>query len=781
MNSQKPLIKISVRHLIEFILRCGNIDTGSFSGTKRALEGTRIHRKIQKSKKGNYDAEVSVKHTVALEEFELVIDGRIDGIEEENNLYCIDEIKSVVDGIDRISENYNPLHWAQLTCYGYIFAFDKNLTELDLRLIYCEIETERIKTFTRHYTFEQLNIFFTDLIQKYIPWATYNFHWVTKRNNTLRSLTFPFENFRTGQREFASAVYISIKNKRNLFAKAPTGTGKTISSLFPALKAMGEKHTEKIFYLTAKTITRSVAEDALNLLQQQMLQLKYITLTAKDKMCFNEKVLCTPQSCSFAKGHYDRINNAIWDTLHNENCLNRSTVEKYSLKHNVCPFEFSLDLSIWCDVVICDYNYVFDPSVYLKRFFSDNNGNYTLLVDEAHNLIDRSREMFSAQIYLSAILEVKKTLKNLDHGIYKKLSSIQRKIKALGKLCNEHNYHISNTIDTPLCTALKNFINECEIFFLKNQHLKNDLLLKLYFDILTFLKISDIFDSHYLKIIELLDKNISVKLFCIDPSKLMNETLKRAKSSIFFSATLSPLPYYREMLGGELNDPLINLRSPFNTQNRCLLVAGDVSTKFQNREQSIQSIVNYVGKAVSHKNGNYLVFFPSYHYMNTVYNEFIKTYPDLRVIIQSTIMSESERENFLLNFLPAPQQTLIGFCVLGGLFSEGIDLKNDRLIGTIIVGVGLPQICTERDLIRNYFHIKNNSGYEHAYLYPGINKIMQAAGRVIRSENDKGIILLIDERYTHHQYQSLFPVEWFPHKRTMLNTIDKHISAFWSK
>jgi len=778
VDSIKPIVRISVRNLVEFILRSGDIDSG-FCGPKRAVEGTRIHRTIQKNRKGNYNSEITVKQSIDLDGFTLVIEGRIDGVLETDGQFCIEEIKSVTDPVYSIEENQNPVHWAQVTCYAYIFAAKEKLSSVDLRLIYCEVETEKIKEFTRHCSFAELETFFDDLIKKYEPWARFSFNWISERNVSLKSLVFPFQDYRAGQRELAVSVYKSIKNKSKLFAKAPTGIGKTISTLFPALKAMGEEHTSRIFYLTARTTNRSVAEEALSLLKKQNLNLKYITLTAKEKICFKEKCSCTPQDCQYAHGHYTRINNAIWDAIQNNDELKRTVVEEFALKHQVCPFELSLDLSLWCDCIIGDYNYVFDPQVYLKRFFCDNSGDFTFLIDEAHNLIDRSREMFSAQIQRSAFKQMRSFFKTSHAGVYKQSGRVSNRLNALGKMVGEKTLSTSTEIDSKLCLVLKAFIEECEQFLKINRVFDNDDILKLYFDALAFIRTSELFDSHYLFLVQRLEKDIMVKLFCVDPSFMMSETLKRGKSSIFFSATLTPLPYYREILGGSPDDALVSLPSPFDTKNRCFLVATDVSTKYQNREKSYSILADYLGHVVNSKTGNYLAYFSSYKYMLNVYDIFNEKNPDLKTIVQTSTMSEPQRDRFLQNFQSEPEETLLGFCVLGGVFSEGIDLKSDRLIGTIIVGVGLPQICLERDIIRDYFQQTKSCGYEYAYLYPGMNKVMQAAGRVIRSEQDRGVILLIDERYNNQQYRNLFPVEWFPHNRVFIHTLGDYLKRFW--
>jgi Rad3-related DNA helicase len=779
MTLTKPTVKISVRHLVEFILRCGDIDSG-FSGSNRAAEGARIHRKIQKQqKKANYDAEVFVKLSIERELFTFVVDGRIDGVAECEGLYCIDEIKSITESVKKLHEDDHPLHWAQAQCYAYMFCVKEQLSDVQVRLIYCEVESGEIRQFTRMYTLDGLKLFFDGLIEKYEPWAKFSYEWSIKRDESLRNLKFPFGAYRPGQRELAAAAYRSIKNKNNLFAKAPTGIGKTVSTLFPALKAMGEGLTSKIFYLTAKTITRTVAEDTLSLIRSHQAVLKSVTLTAKEKICFKEKTSCRPSTCEYAKGHYDRINDCLWDILQNGDDFRRAAIEPYAEKYRVCPFELALDISLWCDIIIGDYNYVFDPQVYLKRFFSEGTTDFTFLVDEAHNLVERSREMFSAQVQRTPFAMVRKLFKKVNTELFRNIGRVNTRLKALGKLCDEKGEYVSSEVDENLCTALEIFVAECEKYLIRTKGIDNDALLQLYFDALIFFKITELFDARYTFVITATETEITAKLFCVDPSFLMSETLKRGRSTIFFSATLAPLEYYRKILGGSENDKLIALSSPFDKSNRSILVAGDLSTRYQNRDKSVNALAGYIQSIIAHKMGNYMVFFPSYQYMNSVVSIIQEQSPSFRLITQSSQMKEPERDAFLENFKEDPQETVVGFCVLGGLFSEGIDLKSDRLIGSIIVGVGLPQICTERDIIRDYFQNTQGCGFEYAYLYPGMNKVMQAAGRVIRSESDRGIIVLIDERYLSHTYRSLFPEEWFPYHQVNTRVIGERIKGFW--
>jgi len=781
MNTEKKEIKVSVRNLVEFLLRAGDIDS-SFFRINRAVEGTRIHKKIQKAQKECYRPEVPLKYSIDYREFVLTVEGRADGIIEDSDGVTIDEIKSTMSPLEIIDENYNEMHWAQAKCYAYIYAVQNNIEKVNIRLTYCHLDTEEIKYLNKSFSVEQLKDFFDQLAQNYYSWAKLEYDWQLERDESIRKLTFPFDMYRKGQRELAVAVYKTITSGKNIFVQAPTGIGKTISTLFPSIKAMGEGNTSKIFYLTAKTITRSVAEEAFLIMRKKGLKFRAITLTAKEKICIKEKSSCNPADCEVAKGHFDRINSAIMDILAHEEELKRETIEKYAAKHKVCPFEFSLDLTLWADAVICDYNYVFDPRVYLKRFFTDK-GDYIFLIDEAHNLVDRAREMYSAEIYKKPVLKMKKEMKEIAPKISKALNRINTFMLNKKKLCNEKGFYVSKEGDKEIYSILRMFVSECEAYFAKNENIKaGDELLELYFNALAFIRICELYDERYVTYVEIQENDVKLKLFCLDPSYLLHEALKKGKSGVFFSATLIPLEYYRGILGGSAEDYIMSIESPFNLENRKLLVADYISTRYANRERSYKAIVESIWNLIKCKCGNYMVFFPSYQYMNTVYELFGCEHPDVKVHVQAASMTEEEREGFLALFVPQPDVTTIGFCVMGGIFSEGIDLKNDRLIGTVIVGVGLPQVCLERDIIREYFNDRNNAGFEYAYMFPGMNKVMQAAGRVIRSETDRGIILLIDERFTSRNYLKLFPREWFPYTRVIkADDITKFANEFWNK
>lgn len=759
-------IKVSVRNLVEFVLRSGDIDN-TFMGSTRAVEGTRAHQKVQNSYGEEYTPEVVLKHILNYEDFTIEIEGRADGILKTDENIIIDEIKSTVRPLDELDEDYNPLHWAQGKCYGYMYAIEKGIEELKIQLTYFNIESEETKKFIRSYSFKELEEFFLGLIGEYIEWANMTFYWGKVRDASIEELSFPFKNYRKGQRKLAVAVYRTVLDEKNLFAQAPTGIGKTISTIFPSIKAIGEGIASKVFYLTAKTITREAALSSINQMAWKGLRIKSIVITAKEKICLNEEVKCNPRECPYAKGHFDRVNQAIMDVLEKEDIITRDIVVEYARLHQVCPFELSLDLSLWSDVIICDYNYVFDPNVYLKRFFDESGNDYIFLIDEAHNLVERSRDMFSAQIVKEPFLKYKRLFKEDFPNISKAFNNCNN---AMNKIKREHisngdPYYQKEEI-TDIYPPINKLIKELEEWLIdEKEHQLHEEILELYFELLRFIKIADFYDNRYVTYIEQEDKDVLLKLFCIDPSYLLSETLEKSKAAILFSATLTPLDYYRDILGGDEEDYIIRFNSPFPKDNLCLLVGDTISTKYKDRDKTYLEIVEYIEEFISQKRGNYFVFFPSYKYMEQIYTHFIDRNPDIITIIQDNFMKEEDRENFLNRFHMEKQDTMVAFAVLGGIFSEGIDLIGDKLIGAVIVGVGLPQICFERNIIREYFQSENGLGYEYAYMYPGMNKVLQAAGRVIRSEEDKGAILLIDERFGTIKYRRLYPRGWSHYKR----------------
>lgn len=782
MKESKSL-KVSVRDLVEFVLRTGDIDSG-FTMSSRALEGTRVHQLIQKSAGDNYNAEITITYTIEVDEMSLEIKGRIDGVIKNEDYVTIDEIKSTYQDLSFIDENYNILHMAQVKCYAYIYAIQNNQSFIEVQLTYYQIDTKEIKYIKKQFRIEELEVFFNNLIQGYIRWAKIMRNWNLVRDESITKLEFPFKTYRKGQRELAVGVYRTIKDEKKLFIQAPTGIGKTIATIFPSLKAMAEGYNAKIFYLTAKTITRTIAEKAFDNLREQGLRVKTLTITAKDKVCFKPESSCNPEECEYAKGFFDRVNEAVED-IYKEDALSRNIIEKYAKKHKICPFEFTLNLSLWSDCIICDYNYVFDPRVYLKRFFMDVRDDYTLLIDEAHNLVDRSREMFSAYLSKNNFLELKKGFKIDIPKLSKNINKIDKFMLEQRKKCDEvvNGYIVIKEPPSDIYSLLRDFMKISEVWLAQNEpHLLRDKLLDLYFKVNAFLRTSEYFDERYVTYIYSRDRDLILKIFCLDPSFLLKEAMKRGKSAMLFSATLSPMDYFIKILGGDENSSKLTLPSPFPEGNLSLLIDDKTSTKYKMRESTYGSVSDSILEVSLGKIGNYLVFFPSYKYMNEVYKIFCEKNSSIKTICQSSNMNEEEKEGFLKEFYIENSKTMVAFAVMGGMFGEGIDLTGELLSGAIIVGVGLPQIGLERDIIRKYFDESNGTGYEYAYMYPGMNKVMQAMGRVIRTEKDRGVVLLIDERFSSSSYRRLFPPEWssiiYLGKQKQIHSI---IKDFWSR
>lgn len=755
----KIIIKDSVRGIIEYILKQGSIDD-RYTGSTRALEGTLAHQKLQSNNEkiySNYKKEVKLQKEFQIDNVILIVDGRADGIIIEGKDVYIEEIKSTMKSLILIDEDYNELHWAQAKFYAYIYSKQNTLNNIKVRLSYFNLETEEVKSFDREFNIEDLESFVFEIINEYKKWVLLKSELLTIRNESIKSLKFPFDNYRKGQKELAIACFNTIKEKAVLFAQAPTGIGKTISTIFPAVKSLGESRGERIVYLTAKTITRTVAEESVKKLKDKSLKCKSITLTAKEKICFKEKSSCNPENCEYALNYYDKVNNVIFNILKEEDTFTREKIEEYAKKEKLCPFELSLDLSLWCDLIICDYNYAFDPRARLKRFFEDDVGNNVLLVDEGHNLVDRSRSMFSAEIYKDKILKASKVIKGKAPNLFKALNAINKYLIEIRKELQEAEVNSLYKKDEykDLYKLLRIFMKECDEYLVKSANTEGyDEIKDLYFEIRAFISISELYSKEYVTLVEINKNDVKIKLFCVNPSKNLSKIVQGSYSTIIFSATLTPINYYIDLLGGDDKSYRMKLPSPFKKEN--LKIYGKpLNMRFKHRENNIDTVCNLIYNFKEEEMGNYMVFLPSYQYLNKIFERYKELYGDKNIICQGEVLTEEQRELFLNSF--KIDSNILAFCVIGGVFSEGIDLPGKRLIGSIIVGVGFPKISNEGDIIKDYYEEK---GFDYAYIYPGINKIMQAAGRVIRTETDKGRILLIDDRYYTLKYRSLLPREW---------------------
>ncbi len=780
-------VALSVRTLVEFVLRCGSIDS-RFSGADRAAEGSRIHRKLQKAAGENYSAEVSMKATRIVDEIEYRLDGRADGVIEENGGIVIDEIKTTAAPCEKLTEDFNPLHWAQAKCYAAFYCADNQLDLITVQLTYYQIDTDEIIRHRRSFTAAALEDFLLETLHLYSRWAKLSLQWRETRNASLAALQFPFTEYRAGQYRLAAAAYRTIVGKGRLFAAAPTGIGKTISTLFPALKAVGEGSGERIFYLTAKTITRTAAEDAVARMRAasaDTLRLKTITLTAKDKVCFLNERNCTPDACPYANGYYDRVNDALYRFLEKHDRFTREDIEAYAQDEKLCPFELALDLTLFCDCIICDYNYLFDPVVNLQRFFANGGGDYIFLVDEAHNLVDRARDMYSAALKKSSFFAVKKSLGKAPRKLANALSKLNNAFINLRHRCEKEDAQrlLLPKGDDEFAKALMKFTSVAQEWL--EEHREGELhaeILLLYFDARFYLRIYELYDEHFTTLVSCFGSEVRIQLLCLDAAPFLNASMALGRASVLFSATLSPADYFIETLGGGENAKRVFLESPFDAQNLCLLVADCISTKYADRTRTLGDVCDMIAATVRAKKGNYLVFLPSYKYLQEMSEAFAEKYPAISLAVQETGMDEAAREAYLAQFEADNADSLVGFCVLGGIFAEGIDLVGTRLIGSIIVGVGLPQIGIEQDALRDYYAQTMGMGFEYAYQYPGMNKVLQAAGRVIRTESDRGVVLLIDSRYGTGRYRALFPPHWAgAHFVENAAEVKNTLTKFWEK
>lgn len=778
---EETIIRISVRSLVEFILREGDIDnrvSGSMEKDAMLLGG-KIHRKIQSRMGTNYTAEVPLKIQMPCDGFVLQIEGRADGVLKDDGKVLIDEIKGILRSLEHL-EAPVPVHLAQAKCYAYIYAVQNSLKCIDVQMTYCQMETEEIRRFCQEFEFQELQTWFQDLVTQYEKWAKFEIEWRNVRNDSIRQIEFPFP-YREGQRDLVVSVYRTILRKKKLFIQAPTGVGKTMATVFPAVRAVGEGLGEKIFYLTAKTITRTVAEQAFSLLKEKGLLYKTITLTAKEKICFCEEAECNPDACPYAKGHFDRVNDAVFDLITHSGDWSREVLEEQAKKHMVCPFEMSLDVSNWADAVICDYNYAFDPQAHLKRFFSESGkGEYLFLIDEAHNLVERGREMYSASLYKEDLLEVRKLVKAEDPKLAKGLSECNQQFLELKRECEHYQIlksvsHIALKLMNVL-SKLEDYLEECKDAEKKKR------VLDFYFAVRSFLNIHDIMDENYVIFSEMMeDGRFQIKLFCVNPAVNLQNYLEQGNSTIFFSATLLPVHYYKKLLSVEKDDYAVYAHSSFPQENKFLFIGTDVSTRYTRRgESTYQRFARYIAVMAEQKKGNYMAFFPSYRFLEEVHTCFLECVDhEVDSICQVSYMDEEQREEFLEEFEQEREKSLVAFCVMGGIFSEGIDLTDEKLIGAVIAGTGLPQVCTEREILKQYFNAADMDGFDYAYLYPGMNKVLQSAGRVIRTESDRGVILLLDDRFRAMRYREVFPREWQQYQLGSVKNLEQEIRTFW--
>ena len=752
-------LTLSVHQLVDFLLRTGDIDNRVFNRSSMT-EGSRLHSVYQAKQSSNYLAEFPLKMSFNVDEVNIVLEGRADGIIKRSETeYVIDEIKTTVEDLKVFHDDNLEWHLGQAKCYAYMFAKQTNLEFIGVKLTYIRQGKEK-EQLIDSYVFNVLELeqFVVKLLNEYLAFYNIIFNKIAKRNESIESLKFPFNKFRQGQRDLAKYTYAMAKKRGRLFAEAPTGIGKTISTVFPFVKALKDDDNSKIFYLTAKTSGREAAHQAIKLLKENGLSLGDIMITAKDKICFCKGQACNPEECPYAKGYYNKIQTVLRYAILNYDDFDLQTITQLAYDNQICPFELELDLSLFMDVIICDYNYVFDPISYMKRYFDEDTSSFLVLVDEAHNLVDRSRDMYSASLSYKQFLEARKSV------CHSKLHKLKLALSKMSKMFKEYlvnpkdgNYILDEFYDYTYKT-ISSFITTMQDINKNDNKEMSKELLEFYLEVNRFSKILEFYNDHFICYYEIIKDELILHVACLDASSFLHSSLRRLRGSVLFSATLSPIEYYVDMLGGKKEDAQLILPSPFPVDNLKIIIAPKVSIRYKNRDSSYQQVADYIKAFVRNKVGNYFIFLPSYEYLTNLM-PYIDM-EDVDVFEQAKGMSDEEKEEFLTNFKPNPERTTLGFVIVGGAFGEGIDLVSDRLIGAIIVGIGMPKINFVSDQIMKYYDAREQSGYNYAYLNPGMNKVMQALGRVIRSETDRGAVLLIDERYLTNDYRDLFKSEW---------------------
>ncbi len=775
-------VELSVRELCAMALGGGDLEYGGGRAlAERGRVGADIHRRLQAERTGNYHAEVSLSGSCRLGELIYTVSGRADGVEENADGYTIEEIKTMSSRLWYLP--VPDIYTAQLRCYGYFLCASRKLDGVQLRMVCVNVDNDKIREHTEYMTADALKEYYLSLLYRVERWAILLATHTAEELPRLAKVPFPYYDMRLGQEQLVRAVHRTIRQGRRLFAQAPTGIGKTMSTLYPALRSRGERLCDRIFYLTAKASTRREAFSACERLVAHGAPLRAVVLTAREHMCAHPTAACDGRAlsshcngveCEFAMGYYDRIGDAVYEVLNSGRCYDRQIITQAALRHKVCPYELALDVSEHCDIIIADYNYAFDPMVYLRRYFSTGGeceGKNVFLVDEAHNLADRARDMYSAVLSRRAFERLYARVDRQDRVLNEALETIIRTMRGMRRLCrdnleqdeegNDNGYYLSRAPLVDFHEKLNWFVAQCDSWMRMHREEEiatdvNDLC----YTLKEYQCVLEHYDEHYVTYLELSEGDMRLRLICLDPSGELDILMHRAVSTVLFSATLTPLAYFADVLGGGQDAERLALSSPYDRENFGLFAVEGVSTRYAQRRESCLTIAACIGAAVSGKRGNYIVYFPSYAYLETVLTQFRSLYPGVTTVVQKKGMKVAEKDVFLDAFCADHDVLRVGFCVLGGSFSEGVDLPGSRLIGSVIVGVGLPGLSGERNILQEYYQNKSEMGYEYAYLYPGMNRVLQAAGRVIRREQDRGIVVLLDDRYETPIYRQLFPDHW---------------------
>ncbi len=784
---------VSVRNLVDFVLRRGGLTRGSFRSARRAQEGTRGHQDVQKQRPPAYQPEVPIRDEIRAASGQvLIVQGRIDGVMQTAAGWLVEEIKTVVGDWNGEARE---MHWSQAKVYAALFARDRNLQEVDIQLTYLHIDTNDLTVFRKTFTTANLQAFYEHLTDVYRCWIELQATHRQARDLSIRDASFPFPATREGQEKLLARSSEILQNNHTLLAEAPTGIGKTISVLYAAVKALPRSDGKlRLAYLTAKTTGHESARKAVADLAKSGVRLNALAFAARDRLCRGQKdgSPCDVATCPLAQQHYDHRQDAMRDAL-DQGWVGIGELRALAEKHQVCPSALALDLVPWVDLIVCDYNYVFDPGVRLASLTNEGQRQVALLIDEAHNLPDRARRMFSADINTNQLSKLKQALgnahPNCKHALDKIIACIRDASQREGV---NRDSLLLEKLPTGLRAAIGNFLPITDHILTRGEAASyHEDLLEAYFELTTFLKLVDLGNelTHTL-LLEQTRQQLRLRWLCLNPGPLLEQVYEETGPAVIFSATLSPAPYFEHLLGQTSHQTRLQLPSPFPPENLGLLVHPGIATTYRKRAESYDKVAEVLATFALGKPGHYFAFFSSYDYLRHVEEQLrLLQRKNLRVLSQSSEMDIDERAAFLKNFQEPPSQrsrkSLLGLAVLGGVFGEGIDLVGESLIGVAVVGVGLPQVNPENDLIKQRFSELDDRedperGFDFAYTYPGFNRVLQAVGRLIRTESDRGMALLIDERYRQHRYKQLFPDWWQP---TVVRSTHDMIDAqeeFWT-
>ncbi|CAN7458666.1 ATP-dependent DNA helicase [Pseudomonas umsongensis] len=744
---------IAVRALCEFTAKVGDLDL-RFTPSPTALEGIVGHRTVASRRSDDYQSEIALEGAYQ----DLTVKGRADGYDPSQN--CLEEVKTYRGDLSKQPANHRQLHWAQAKVYGWLMCRKLNLAQINLALVYFDIVSERETCLLEAFSATELRQFFEHHCSLFLHWAEQETAHRQRRDLAARQLAFPHAEFRPGQRHLAESVFKAVSTGRCLMAQAPTGIGKTVGTLFPLLKALAPQHLDKVYFLTAKTPGRKLALDAAQVILERAdaPPLRVLEMIARDKACEHPDKACHGESCPLAQGFYDRLP-AARQAASELSLLNQAALRQVALEHGVCPYYLSQEMARWADVVVADYNYYFDFSALLFGLAQANTWKVAVLVDEAHNLVERGRQMYSAILDQSTLDGVRK---NAPEALRKPLQRVNREWNAL------HNQQSAayQAYDKPpekLLQALSSCSASIGDYLNDHPQGLDSALQSFYFEVLQFCRVAELFDQQYLFDISKrdLDRKRNLSQLCLRnvvPAGFIGPRLSAARSTVLFSATLSPRHYYADLLGTPANTVCIDVESPFHADQLHVQIINQISTRFVHRQASLAPIVELIARQFMRRPGNYLAFFSSFDYLQQVAQLLAERYPGINLWSQSRGMAEAQRQAFLDRFTAEGQG--VGFAVLGGAFGEGIDLPGARLIGAFIATLGLAQLNPVNEQLKQRMAAMFGAGYDYTYLYPGVQKVVQAAGRVIRTQQDQGVVMLIDDRFGDNKVRQLLPRWW---------------------